>query len=654
MKKAVRNKMMDPMRLSCRPVSSSSSSGSVFYNVVVLSILITETAERVAYFGFRAVLVLYFTGGLQFSESTSVSLCAATVALAYLSPLVGAALADSTWGRFRTIWRFGAVYAVGLCLLTLAAFQVETSPDATEAMMRDENDDDNDDNALGINKNGDPPVVSNANLAWERLLSFAGLFLICIGTGGIKPCVSAFGADQVVLIDEPSSLSSPSSQDGIPTMTSTSDSSKREFQTSHSQYRDDDQDTAAGRCTSHGEENHEVRGSSNDDPAGGHHHQQERIREFFNSFYFCINVGALASFAIIPLVRANYGFGAAFFVPTLCMIFALGVFMSQRTAYKHRIPDPTHQPSLSRVVRISFRILVENGQFSCCPPRSRRNRRSSIDAINLGGHVLLPTTLEEGEGVASPLEQSSAEMAASDQQFYDDACQVLHLMPLMLFFPIFWMLYDQQGSVWTLQATRLNLYGLEPEQLQFLNPLEIMLFIPLFDQIIYPWLERHGFNIEPLRRMEYGMFLAAVSFCCSALLESVVQNRPFNSVSLAWQIPQITILTVAEILLNVTGLEFAYSQAPSNMQAIILATFLFMTAIGDGLGALLFATVFANLNSVVSMTICAVCMLINMVFFSRVARRWKPYQKSHGHHDVDSDDVVDDDYGLEMRKIPQR
>jgi dipeptide/tripeptide permease len=47
-----------------------------------------------------------------------------------------------------------------------------------------------------------------------------------------------------------------------------------------------------------------------------------------------------------------------------------------------------------------------------------------------------------------------------------DAEQVLHLMPLMLFFPVFWMLYDQQGSVWTLQATRLDLHGFEPEQTQ--------------------------------------------------------------------------------------------------------------------------------------------------------------------------------------------
>ena len=214
----------------------------------------------------------------------------------------------------------------------------------------------------------------------------------------------------------------------------------------------------------------------------------------------------------------------------------------------------------------------------------------------------------------------------ADEHVYHDASQALHIVPIMWFFPIFWMLYDQQGSVWTLQATRMNLHGLQPEQLQFLNPLEIMIFVPLFDRSIYPWLERQGFNIQPLRRMEYGMMLAAVSFAMSTLLEHRILSQATMSVSVIWQVPQITVLTVAEILLNVTGLEFAYSQAPANMQALILALYLFMTAIGDGLAALLYGSVFASLSSAVAMLTCAICMIINMVLFAMVARRWTPYR----------------------------
>ena len=89
--------------------------------------------------------------------------------------------------------------------------------------------------------------------------------------------------------------------------------------------------------------------------------------------------------------------------------------------------------------------------------------------------------------------------------------------------------------------------------------------------------------------------------------------------------------------------QFAYSQAPDSLQALILAVFLFMTAIGDGFGSILFATVFRDLNTSVTMVTCAVSMLVNLAFFSRVARRWKPYQArnendSHFDHGEDSED----------------
>jgi POT family proton-dependent oligopeptide transporter len=225
-----------------------------------------------------------------------------------------------------------------------------------------------------------------------------------------------------------------------------------------------------------------------------------------------------------------------------------------------------------------------------------------------------------------------------DNNGYHDAGQVVHLMPLMVFFPVFWMLYDQQGSVWTLQATRLQLHGLQPEQLQFLNPLEIMILIPFLDRMVYPWMYRYGWNIQPFRRMEYGMALASMSFFASAILEYNIRIQLPNTISLTWQIPQITILTVAEILLNITGLEFVYSQAPSNMQAVILAMVLFMTAVGDCLGAFLFATVFSQLSMETTMVVCALCMIINLIFFSRVVQKWKPFNMANQGEEREEED----------------
>lgn len=62
--------------------------------------------------------------------------------------------------------------------------------------------------------------------------------------------------------------------------------------------------------------------------------------------------------------------------------------------------------------------------------------------------------------------------------------------------PIFWALFDQQGSTWTSQATQMkwSVFGvpLLPEQVQLLNPLFILILAPLFSYVIYPFFYKIG------------------------------------------------------------------------------------------------------------------------------------------------------------------
>eukprot|EP00934_Nitzschia_sp_Nitz4_P000545 Nitzschia sp. Nitz4//scaffold75_size92586//58790//60604//NITZ4_004861-RA/size92586-processed-gene-0.24-mRNA-1//1//CDS//3329557723//545//frame0 len=569
------------------PTQQDNNSASILWNPVVLSILITETAERVAYFGFRAVLVLYFTQSLQLEDSTAVSLFAGTSGLSYFSPLLGAILADSQWGRFVTIWRFGSLYACGLYLLTWGSTMVSSGINAQEDVPNDQQQDD----ALGL----------------PKVLTLVGLLFVCLGTGGIKPCVSAFGADQVVLGDHSS-------------RNYTGDAAS------------DDEDEVCAPLSQ----------------------QDDKIREFFNSFYFCINVGALLSFAVIPIIRAHWGFSAAFGIPTVAMTLAMLVFRSQKHRYKHRqlhspsvangreAEEPAAGSSLLDVFCVALSIIQADLWYSATRLWHRLMCRASPSDPPLRSDALVLTASNSNSHPTEKAHEIEGEHGYR-QQVYGDASQALHLLPLLAFFPIFWTLYDQQGSVWTLQATRLQLHGLQPEQLQFLNPLLIMIFIPLFEKGVYPWLEHRHFNIQPVRRMQWGMFLTAISFLMSTALERRIQSHAQNTVSVTWQIPQITVLTVAEILLNVTGLEFAYSQAPPAMQALILALYLLMTAIGDGLGAMLYASVFADMDPDMAMLICAIAMMVNLFFFSRVANGWVPY---HQHRQSLAAHRTDD--GLEL------
>src|SRR3569623_1812580 len=86
----------------------------------VCNILVVEAGERFSYFGFRAILVLYFTH-LQYTDRQAIAFFAYTSCLAYLSPVAGALLADGPLGRYTTILGFGILYVLGLVILTLGA-----------------------------------------------------------------------------------------------------------------------------------------------------------------------------------------------------------------------------------------------------------------------------------------------------------------------------------------------------------------------------------------------------------------------------------------------------------------------------------------------------------------------------------------------------
>lgn len=88
--------------------------------------------------------------------------------LAYFFPLIGAIVSDSFLGKFRTILYVSMIYAAGSVLLALSSAEPVGLP--------------------------------------QKEFSILSLFLIALGTGGIKPCVSAFGGDQFKLPQQQTQL----------------------------------------------------------------------------------------------------------------------------------------------------------------------------------------------------------------------------------------------------------------------------------------------------------------------------------------------------------------------------------------------------------------------------------------------------------------
>ena len=110
-----------------------------------------------------------------------------------------------------------------------------------------------------------------------------------------------------------------------------------------------------------------------------------------------------------------------------------------------------------------------------------------------------------------------------DDQLVEDVKMVLRVLVIFIPIPVFWALFDQTGSRWTFQATRMNgalgSTTIKPDQMQVVNPILVLFMIPAFDRIIYPAFAKCGLLVKPLQRMCAGGFLTAASFFISGFLE---------------------------------------------------------------------------------------------------------------------------------------
>src|SRR5690606_5679880 len=127
-----------------------------------------ELAERFSFYGMKGILTVFMTQHLldRTGEAAFMGDEEAKTwyhmfnAAAYFLPIVGAIVADVLWGKYRTILLISLMYCVGHGCLALMDVGPETG-------------------------------------WWDmKPLLLAGLVLIAVGAGGIKPCVSAHVGDQ--------------------------------------------------------------------------------------------------------------------------------------------------------------------------------------------------------------------------------------------------------------------------------------------------------------------------------------------------------------------------------------------------------------------------------------------------------------------------
>lgn len=395
-----------------------------------------EACERFSYYGMRGILAGYITGatlqgGLGQTADKSTEIIHLFVSANYFMPLLGAWLSDKIIGRYHTILWVSLFYCAGHGVLACSDFFP-----GVDAKM------------------------------W---CLFLGLALIAFGSGGIKPCVSAFMGDQ---------------------------------------FKPD---------------------------------QAHLLQKAYGAFYWSINLGSFFSFLIIPWIKNHFGYSWAFGVPGIFMAIATLIFWLG-TKHYIRVP-PSRETKSAGFFKVFWHALTakkEDGKGFWDSARSRFTERE-VDA----------------------------------------ARSVLPILGIFALIPPFWSLFDQTSSTWVLQGEKMipfNFFGLEigAEQMQSANPALVMILVPVLTLLVYPLLGRLA---SPLRRMSYGMFLAAASYVIVAALQQRLEAGA--QLSVAWQVLPYIVLTAAEVLVSTTGLEFAFREAAAEMKSLIMSFWLLTVTVGN-------------------------------------------------------------------------
>jgi POT family proton-dependent oligopeptide transporter len=176
----------------------------------------------------------------------------------------------------------------------------------------------------------------------------------------------------------------------------------------------------------------------------------------------------------------------------------------------------------------------------------------------------------------------------------DGVRAVLRILIVFALVTPFWSLFDQKASTWIIQGREMVIPHeawwwpswliQDAAQMQALNPLLVMLLIPFNNLVLYPLLQRMGFSVTALRRMGWGIAISGVSWIIAGALQLWIDGGA--DVSLAWQSLPYLLLTFGEVLVSATALEFAYSQAPMAMKGVIMA-FWYLTSTFGSLWVLL-------------------------------------------------------------------
>jgi dipeptide/tripeptide permease len=498
-----------------------------------------EIAERFCYYGINAILPIFMATQLldrlghaaPMSEAEANGWYHTWIAWVYLLPFIGALLADAVWGKYRTIMWLSIVYCCGNLVL---------SGDHT------------------------------------RLGLAIGLLLIAMGAGGIKPCVSANVGDQF----------GSSNQHLLPrifTWFYFAINIGSAFSSLITPWLLDP--PAFSQI---------AKEQIKDPPAMVQKFQQgaDPISHFIWTQFQTNSLKGLTEPKSADTRRETLAneLNRVLVVTSLydSNRFA-GVILGQKTK------DLLAQQPTGQMRILLNRLLISDAYPQDVPPSEALNLSDSsirfwsmvhgpAIAFGLPGVFMFMATVLFWSGRNKFVHIPHAGLGTYMRELFvrEHFKALLNLLILVPFAAIYWSVWYQNFSSWVFQAEKMNrnILGHEwlPNQIQTANPVLVLVFLPFFAYVVFPIVGKFC-KITPLRKFGAGLFCNAIAFFIVWVAQKWIDAGQTPSV--LWQLLAFVPLTMSEVLVSVTHLEFSYIQAPKKMKSLVMCLYLGSIALGN-------------------------------------------------------------------------
>ncbi|WCJ28371.1 Major facilitator superfamily protein [Euphorbia peplus] len=465
-----------------------------------LFIIAIEFSERLSYFGIATSLIIYMTEVIDQDLKTAARSVNYWSGVTTLMPLFGGFLADAFFGRFSTVLLSSIIYLMGLLLLTMSEFVPCLKP------------------------------IDN-NIKTHELVFFIGLYLISIGTGGHKPSLESFGADQ--------------------------------FEDDHDQERKQKMSFFnwwnLGLCSGI--------------LIGVTLIVYVQDHVSYGVADVILALVMASSLAVFFIGRPFYRYRKASGSP-LTPLFQVVVCAVR----KRKLQLPSDSSQLCHISKSN----VERGRILC-----HTNKLKFLDRAAILENTELNSTEQH-----NPWKLSTVTKVEELKLIINMIPIWLSTIPFGICATQATTFFIKQAA--TLNRNISHSLLIPPASMYALSAITIIIFVTIYDKILVPALRKmtgKDRGIEILQRIGIGMVFSIITMVVSALVERKRLINEEGSMSVFWLAPQFVIIGIGDAFTLVGLQEYFYDQVPDSMRSLGIAFYLSVLGAANFVTSLLITVV---------------------------------------------------------------